>query len=77
MSSKTNTLAHEFKKNNNHLLPIKMKLGQTLKCYISYFQNQIVMVYNCSNEVVATAFIAGLQVDHSFYKHLVKYDIPT
>ena len=33
------------------------------------------MVYNCSDEVVAAAFIAGLQADHSFCKHLVKQDI--
>ena len=27
----------KFKKNNNHLLTIKMKSGKTLKCYINYF----------------------------------------
>jgi len=33
------------------------------------------MVYDCSDDVAATAFIAGLQIDHSFYKLLVKHDI--
>jgi len=32
------------------------------------------LVYNCSDNVAAAAFIAGLQIDHS-YKHLVKYDV--
>jgi len=48
---------------------------ETLKCYISYFQNQMAMVYNCSDDVTAVAFIAGLQTDYPFYKHLVKHDI--
>ena len=51
-----------------------MKQEETLKCYISYFQNQMDMVYNCSDDVAATTFIARLQTDHS-YKHLVKHDI--
>jgi len=57
-----------FKMNINRLLTIKMKSGETLKCYISYFQNQMTMVHNCSDDVVAEAFIAELQTDHSFYK---------
>ena len=67
------TLRQEFK--NNHLLAIKMKPRETLKCYISYFQNQMVMIYNCSDDVAAVAFIIWLQTDHFFYKHLVKHDI--
>ena len=35
----------------------------------------MVLVYNCNNDVVAAAFIVGLQTDHSFYKHLVKDDV--
>jgi len=35
----------------------------------------MVMVYNCSDDVVAATFIVRLQTDHSFYKHLVKHDI--
>ena len=67
-------LRQKFKKNSNHLLIIKMKPGETLKRYISYFQNQMVMVYNCIDDVTSVAFIVGLQTDHS-YKHLVKHDI--
>ena len=33
------------------------------------------LVYNCNENVAATAFISGLQVIHSFYKHLVKNDV--
>ena len=32
------------------------------------------MVYNC-NEDVVVVFMSGLQVTHSFYKHLVKNDV--
>ena len=67
------TLRQEFKKNNNHLLTIKMKSGETFKHYIDYFQNHMVIVYNCSDDVAVATFIAGLQTDHSFYKHLVKH----
>jgi len=63
----------EFK-NNNHLLTIKMKPGESLKRYVSYFQNQMTLVYNCNEDVPAAAFISGLQVTY-FYKHLVKYEV--
>ena len=52
-----------------------MKPKEILKLYISYLQNQMVMVYNCSDNVVAATFIIRLQTDNSFYKHLVKHDI--
>jgi len=52
-----------------------MKPGETLKCYISYFQNQMTMIYNCSDDVTIVSFIARLQTDHFVYKHLVKQDI--
>jgi len=32
------------------------------------------LVYNCNDNVVAVAFISGMQVTHS-YKHLVKYEV--
>ena len=35
----------------------------------------MVLVYNCNDDVVATAFISGMQVIHSFYKHLVKHEV--
>ena len=52
-----------------------MKQGEILKLYISYFQNQMALIYNCSDDVAAAAFITGLQIDHSFYKHPVKHDL--
>ena len=65
----------EFKKNSNHLLTIKMNHWESLKHYVSYFQSQMAFVYNCNDDVAATAFVSGLQVTHSFYKHLVKYKV--
>ena len=33
------------------------------------------LVYNCKDDVAVSTFITGLQVTHSFYKHLVKYEL--
>ena len=33
------------------------------------------MVYNCIKDAATTVFFSRLQVTHSFYKHLVKYEI--
>ena len=33
------------------------------------------LVYNCNEDVATDALISGLQVTHSFYKHLVKNDV--
>ena len=33
------------------------------------------LMYNCNDDVVADVFISRLQVSHSFYKHLVKYEV--
>jgi len=33
------------------------------------------LVYNCNDDVVVVAFVNGLQVSQSFYKHLVKYEV--
>ena len=52
-----------------------MKQEETLKCYIGYFQSQVALVYNCSDNVIVVAFIAGLQISDSSYKHLVKNDV--
>jgi len=32
-------------------------------------------VYNYNNGMAAATFISGLQVTHSFYKHLVKHEV--
>ena len=50
----------EFQKNRNHLLVVKMKQGESLKNYVSYFQGQMALVYNCNEDVTAVAFISGL-----------------
>ena len=65
----------EFQRNNNHLLTVRMKTGESLKSYVNYFQSQMVLVYNYNKDVAATAFISGLQVILSFYKNLVKNDV--
>ena len=51
-----------------------MKLRESLKHFVSYFQSQMALLYNCNDNVIAVAFISGLQVSHS-YKHLVKYEV--
>jgi len=33
------------------------------------------LVYNYNDDVAAAVFISGLQVSHTFYKHLVKHDV--
>ena len=40
----------KFQKNSNHLLMVKMKSGESLKKYVSYFQSQMALVYNCNEE---------------------------
>ena len=41
----------EFQRNNNHLITLKMKSGESLKNYVNYFQSQMTLVYNCNEEV--------------------------
>jgi len=53
---------------------VQMKQGETLKPYISHFQNQMALIYYCNDDVVAAAFISGLEINHS-YKHLMKHDV--
>ena len=65
----------EFQRNNNCLLTIKMKVGESLKNYVKYFQSQMALICNCNKDVVTVAFISRLQVTNPFYKHLVKNDI--
>jgi len=54
---------------------IKIKPKDTLKHYVSYFQSQIDLIYNCNVDVAAATFVSGLQVTHFFYKHLVKHEV--
>ena len=65
----------ELRRNINHLLTIKVKLRESLKQNVGYFQSQMVLVYNCNEDVAAARFISGLQVTHTFYRHLVKHVI--
>ena len=39
---------------------IKMKPGESIKHYVSYFQNQMALVYNCNDDVAAAALVSGL-----------------
>ena len=65
----------EILKNNYHLLSIKMEGSETLKKYLTRFQNEIETIHNCSDEVAATAFISGLPFTHKFYEVLVEHDV--
>jgi len=47
-----------------------MRQGDSLKSY--FFQNQLTNVSNYGEEVSSLAFISGLQVTLSLYKHLLK-----
>jgi len=69
------TSRREFQRNIHHLLTVKKKSGESLKNYVNYFHSKIALVYNCNEDIVAAAFISGLQVSHLFYKHLMKNDI--
>ena len=50
-----------------------MRPFDSLKAYIGYFQNQLVKIYNCSEDASALSFINGLWATYLLYKHLVKY----
>jgi len=63
----------EAKRNSHHLFSIRMRQGGNLKSYLNFFQNQLTKISNCGEEVAALAFISGLQVTRSFYKHLLKH----
>jgi len=65
----------EAKKNSHHLLSVKMRQSDSLKSYISFFQSQLTKVSNCDEDVPALAFICGLQISHSLYKHLLKHNV--
>jgi len=54
---------------------IKMKLRENLKHYVNYFQSQMDLVYKSNDDVVAAAFVSGMQVTHFFYKQLVKDEV--
>jgi len=38
---------------------------ESLKHYVSYFQSQMALLYSCNDDVVAAAFISGLQVTYT------------
>jgi len=59
----------ETKRNNRHLLTVKIRKSDNFKSYISYFQSQLAMVPNCDEDVSALAFISGLQVSQPLYNH--------
>jgi len=65
----------EIKKNNNHLLSVRMRPADSLKGYMNHFQNQLTRVHTCSDNVATLAFINGLQSSHPRHKHLLKYNI--
>ena len=52
-----------------------MRPSDSLKAYISYFQNQLAKVHDCSEDASVLTFISGLRVTHPLYKHLVKHNV--
>ena len=65
----------EFKKNNHHLISLKIRSSDSLKAHIRYFQNQLTRAHNCNEDTSALTFINGLKVSHPLYNHLVKYNV--
>jgi len=49
----------EVKRSRHHLLSVKMRPGDSLKFYINFFQNQLIKVSNCGEEVSALHLSAG------------------
>ena len=65
----------EVKRNNHHLLSVKMRQGDSFKSYISYFQSHLAKVPNCDKDVFALTFISELQISYPLYKHLLKHNV--
>jgi len=65
----------KIKKNNSHLLTVRMRPGDSLKGYMNHFQNQLTKVHNCTDDVATLTFINGLQSSHPLHKHLLKYNV--
>jgi len=65
----------ETKRNDHHLLIVKMSQSDSLKSYIGYFQSQLAKVSNCGDDVSALSFIRGLQVSHLLYKYFSKHNV--
>jgi len=59
-------LTWEAKKNNHHLLFVKIRQGNSLKFYIGYFQSQLAKVLNCGEDVSTLTFINELQISHPY-----------
>ena len=62
-------------RNSHHLLYIKMECGESLKKYLTRFQNEMATIHNCSDEVATAAFISGLPYTHKFYEVLVEHGV--
>ena len=65
----------EAKRNNHHLLTVKMSQSDNLKSYIGYFQSQLDTVPNCDEDFSTLVFISGLQFSHPLYNHLLKHNV--
>ena len=61
----------ETKRNNHHLLTVKIRQRDNLKSYIGYFQSQLTKVPNCGEDISAFVFISEMQVYHPLYKYLL------
>jgi len=58
------------------LPPIYFSMGaEEEQTVYQLFSESNVLVYNCKDDIFAAASISGIQVIHSFYKHLVKLEV--
>ena len=48
----------EAKRNNHHLLSVKIRQSADLKSFVSFFQSQLAKVSNCDEDVSALVFIS-------------------
>jgi len=65
----------ETKRNNHHLLTVKIRQSDSLKSFIGNFWSLLAKVPNCSEGVYALTFISGMRLSNPLYKHLLKHNV--
>ena len=65
----------EAKRNNHHLLSIKMRQSDNLKCYISYFQGQLAKASTAMRTSLHSRSSAGCKSLTPYTKHLLKRNV--
>ena len=67
------TSRREPKKNNYHLLFVKMRQEDSLKSYIGYFQSQLAKLPHCGEDVSSLVF-NGLRLSPPI-QHLLRHNV--